>query len=208
MKPEQRELQHAHCWNVCEQLVKRWLSPANKWGIISRHYGWNEEDFASELYAHILTHDRNQTEAYRRRWLETEWDWFDLSQQKQFRGWTKKECKSFIGRLYHRLMKQNENEEAKKAMLFILGEDLTTFPDDNNKEVQMEKEDTLTAIHNYVENFADEREKFIYFCALHILEPVYENDRVINYPFGSVSRKTFYHHRQAFYARLQGAINK
>ena len=69
-----------------------------------------------------------------------------------------------------------------------------------------ETNDIIDVMKNYVDNFASEREKFIYLYSLDLIDIDWDNGRAMNYPQGPVSKKTFYLHRKSFLAKLKGAL--
>jgi len=196
---------HIKLWKVSHELTFRFMSEYNKLGTIMKFFSWDREDFASEFYLHVLTHDRNSTDRFRVRWLEGDWDWNDIGDNKQFRAWVKTELKSFVGRLYYREIRRRleEGEDDKSLLLdYVPEEELYKFTTEETGELMIEANDVIKMIAGWMVNNADDREKFIYLYLLGMTELQIDNDRVVNYPRGSVSLKTFYNHRQTLLEKM------
>ena len=191
---------------VCKEITYRFLSPANKLGTILHYKSWDLDDFAMELWLHIKTHNRSSTNRFREKWLTDYWDWNDIGLQKQFRAWVKVEVKAFVGRIYYREFVVGQ-QEAKKALCFTyLPEYELLVATTPLGELMFETNDIIDVMKNYVDNYATEREKFIYLYSLDLIQLEWENGRLINYPEGSVTKKTFYLHRKDFLNKLKGEI--
>jgi hypothetical protein len=196
---------HLKLWQVSHELTFRFMSEHNKLGTIMKFFSWDKEDFASEFYLHVLTHNRNSTHRFRVRWLEANWDWNDIGDNKQFRAWVKIELKSFVGHLYYREIKRRleEGEDDKSLLLeYVEEEELYKFTTEGPGELMIDANDIIGMISNWMVANADDREKFIYLYLLGMTELQINNDRVLNYPRGSVSLKTFYNHRAALLAKM------
>jgi len=182
------------------------LSPHNKLGTILHYKSWDLEDFASELWLHIKTHNRSSTNRFRDKWLTDYWDWNDIGLQKSFRSWVKVEVKAFVGRLYYREFVVGQ-QEAKKKLCFTYQPEyellVATTP---LGELMFETNDIIDVIKNYVDNFATEREKFIYLYSMDLIDLEWEDGRLVNYPEGSVTKKTFYLHRRDFLNKIKGEV--
>jgi hypothetical protein len=174
-----------------KQMLKYYLSPSNKLGIIMNHFCWDEEDFCQEFLNHLLYHNKSSTISWREKWLVDGIVW-DLETIKIFKGWTKVEMKAFIGRLYYR-------EIMRKAEVDVIIE-----PAKESYEIEetiMNKQ-RLDNISKYVES-ATEREKFIYSYQLGLTNLSVIDGRIQNYPDGSVTQKTFYVHVAKFLETLK-----
>jgi hypothetical protein len=190
-------------WKVCNEITYRFLSPHNKLGKILSFKGWDLEDFASEFYLHILSHNRNSTNRFREKWMTDWWDWNDIGLQKQFRAWTKIEVKAFVGRLYYREFMRTQ-EEAKEKLCFTYVPDyqmlVATTP---LGELMFETNEIIAVVENYISNHATEDERFIYLynCGMLDLEWSEKKNKILNFPSGVIGKK-------AFYAKRLDLINK
>ena len=191
---------------VCKEITYRFLAPANKLGTILSYKSWDLDDFSMELWLHIKTHNRSSTNRFREKWMTDWWDWNNIGLQKQFRAWVKVEVKAFVGRIYYREFLVGK-QEAKKALCFTYHPEyemlVATTP---LGELMFETNDIIDVMKNYVDNYATEREKFIYLYSLDLIDIDWENGRAMNYPQGPVSKKTFYLHRKSFLAKLKGEL--
>ncbi len=192
-------------WKICNEITYRFLSPHNKLGKILSFYGWDLEDFASEFYIHIQTHNRNSTNRFRERWLSHWWDWEDIGLQKQFRAWTKVEVKAFVGRLYYREFLRTR-EEMKEKLCFTYVPDyqmlVATTP---LGELMFETNEIISVIDNYITNHATEAERFIYLYNTGVLELNWneKKNKVMNYPTGPIGKKAFYARRLDLITKLK-----
>jgi hypothetical protein len=185
-------------------MIKSYLSRWNKLGIIFAHFGWDEEDFLQEFMIHLISHNKGSTQNWRDKWNAEGIDWEDIGTQKSFRAWTKREMKSFVGRLYYREILRSKNSDE-----IIAGDDwseeIELEVDEMNK---VESKSSLSIICKWIEEEATEREKFIFNYNLELVEAVWDDGRISNYPEGSVSKKTFYSHRDALAKKLKLIIGE
>lgn len=185
-------------------MLKWYLSRWNKLGIILAHFGWDEVDFCQEFLMHLISHNKSSTEAWRAKWMVAGIMWEDVGTQKSFRAWTKREMKSFVGRLYYREILRKKFGESD-----IIGDDWCEeieIEDDQMKKV--EDKSSLSSIFDWVKTSATPREVFIFNYNLELVEAVWEDGRISNYPEGSVSKKTFYSHREALAKKLKLIIGE
>lgn len=185
-------------------MLKYYLSRWNKLGIILAHFGWDEGDFCQEFIMHLLSHNKSSTKNWREKWIVDGLCWNDIGVQKSFKAWTKIEMKSFIGRLYYREILRKKSGESD-----IIGDDWSEeieIEDDQMKN--LENKNSLTKLCNWVETSATARERFIFNYNLELIEAVWEEGRISNYPEGSVSKKTFYSHREALAKKLKLIIGE
>lgn len=170
--------------------------------------GWDYEDVSQQFLDWLLTHTDTGTGRYRNRWLEKYWNYSDISQLKQFCGWTKKEVNKFIRWHYIREFEKLKDEGvAKKTTLCY------TIEYGNTSEVehlvqydglkQLEARLMIDEIEMYMKD-ASPRERFIFLYNCGIVKLKWDNGRVINYPEGSVSKKTFYKHKTQLEEKLKG----
>lgn len=185
-------------------MIFRYLSRWNKLGIIMVHFGWDERDFLQEFMMHLSTHDKTSTRTWREKWMADGIDWSDIGVQKSFRAWTKVEMKSFVGRLYYREISRQKYSED-----IICGDD---FAEETDMEIDMmtklENGSAITKILAWADTEATARERFIIYYNLELIDAVWDDGRISNYPEGSVSKKTFYSHRDALARKLKLIIGE
>lgn len=185
-------------------MLKWYLSRWNKLGIILAHFGWDEMDFCQEFMMHLVSHNKSSTKNWREKWMADNIFWGDIGVEKSFKAWTKREMKSFIGRLYYREILRTKAGESQ-----IIGDDWSEeieVEDDQMKN--LEDKSSLSKLCNWIETSATPRERFIFNYNLELVEAVWEDGRVSNYPEGSVSKKTFYSHREALAKKLKLIIGE
>lgn len=194
---------------VTKEMIKRYLSPQNKLGIIMSHFSWDESDFCQEFLEHLLSFNKKSTNRWREKWLVDNIDWNDLGTQKSFRAWTKFEIKSFIGRKYYREITRVDSSDEK----------IDFFNTESNNDIELQDEDMITKLMNveslkvifkYMAESATKRELFIYKYMIGVqeLEKNESGLRILNYPDGGTSKKTFYDHRDLLIQKLKKLIKE
>ena len=106
-------------WKICNEITYRFLSPHNKLGKILSFYGWDLEDFASEFYIHIQTHNRNSTNRFRERWLSHWWEIISVIDNYITNHAT--EAERFIYLYNTGVLELNWNEKKNKVMNYPTG---------------------------------------------------------------------------------------
>lgn len=182
-------------------MVANWLSPLNKLGKIMDLYCWTEEDFVQEFLIHLLNHNRESTIRWRETWLLDGIDLDNIETDKRLRAWTKFELKAFIGRTYYRGI-----QRLKDSQDDILDEPIVAEGEDDmlNKIERIRREKCLV---QYIEEDLTEEESFILFYKLGQINLEINSRRIMNYPGGSISEKTFYSRVDKFFKKLSQKLS-
>tara|TARA_R110001599_G_scaffold104220_1_gene264634 strand:+ start:5126 stop:5752 length:627 start_codon:yes stop_codon:yes gene_type:complete len=166
--------------------------------------GWTEDDVIQEMFLHIITSPHSSPTKIRERWIDKPWSYYDLNEQKPFRGWLRNETRFFI-------LNAGKEERRRRAEYWIMNSDTKLFEiaDTKNMEEDVLNSLMIERLGEWVERECDLKEQFIFLSRLGLVEMNWNGTETLsNYPGGPVSRKTFYNHKKSFNERMRNYLKE
>lgn len=211
-----REAREKRLYTVIKQCYHNLYREGPQARTVLRLEAWEASDFITECWLYILSAETTSATRLREKFIEPTWSWYDLENQKLFRGYVKKEMFYFMSSKMRDNTKQVEGHRVPKFM-FVSGEAglVNIIYDRTLLENKMHEEVLSKKVSRWIEEECNAKEQFIYWSFLNVMNLDWEGERgkrrLQNYPGGSVTEKTFYAHRRNFTEKLRaymtGEIN-